>query len=290
MLVIPCPTRWNSLFDALKLVVQILDTKGAALDSLFQLVGLSTLTDGEKAALRDYVAIMGPLAQALDLLQGEKTAYLGCLLPYLSVTISYTKMLAHAHPGGATLAQAITHEILSRFSKDFENEKTRLAAAFHPQFKMDWLRHMGQSSSQDEKKTLKHLMIQSLSDFYDARTEATLSSDSGDSDSPGCTFNVAHAFTSKRSVGGKRNSAARDVERYLEKPTEGVDWKNGFESSLMKDFFIRLNTPIPSSAAVERLFSIAKDVLRPKRTSMSDRNFEKAMFLRANKSVLSLSL
>ncbi|KAG7167788.1 hypothetical protein Hamer_G010183 [Homarus americanus] len=42
----------------------------------------------------------------------------------------------------------------------------------------------------------------------------------------------------------------------------------------MRELFIKYNTPIPSSAAVERMFSMGKDVLRPKRSRMTDKHFE----------------
>ena len=46
--------------------------------------------------------------------------------------------------------------------------------------------------------------------------------------------------------------------------------------------FIKYNTGIPSSAAVERLFSTAGDVLRPKRACLSEDNFEHLVFLKGN--------
>ncbi|KAG0728749.1 hypothetical protein GWK47_031842 [Chionoecetes opilio] len=46
--------------------------------------------------------------------------------------------------------------------------------------------------------------------------------------------------------------------------------------------FIKYNTGIPSSAAVERLFSTAGDVLRPKRACLSEDNFEYLVFLKGN--------
>ena len=46
--------------------------------------------------------------------------------------------------------------------------------------------------------------------------------------------------------------------------------------------FIKYNTGIPSSAGVERLFSVAGDVLRPKRDCLSDDNFEHLVFLKGN--------
>jgi len=48
------------------------------------------------------------------------------------------------------------------------------------------------------------------------------------------------------------------------------------------DLFIKYNTAIPSSAAVERLFSIGKDILTAKRAKLSDANVDKLMFMKEN--------
>ncbi|KAG0709966.1 hypothetical protein GWK47_023755 [Chionoecetes opilio] len=52
------------------------------------------------------------------------------------------------------------------------------------------------------------------------------------------------------------------------------------------DLFIRYNTPVPSSAAVERLFSMGSDVMRPKRSSLTAKNFEKLVLLKGNMNLL----
>ena len=44
--------------------------------------------------------------------------------------------------------------------------------------------------------------------------------------------------------------------------------------------FIDSNTAILSSAAIERLFSVEKDVLKPKRSGLTDQNFEMLVFLK----------
>jgi hypothetical protein len=46
--------------------------------------------------------------------------------------------------------------------------------------------------------------------------------------------------------------------------------------------FLKYNTAIPSSAPVERLFSIGKDTLTAKRATLPDANFEKLMFMKCN--------
>ncbi|KAG0721717.1 hypothetical protein GWK47_045875 [Chionoecetes opilio] len=53
------------------------------------------------------------------------------------------------------------------------------------------------------------------------------------------------------------------------------------------DLFIRYNTPVPSSAAVERLFSMGSDFMGPKRSSLTAKNFEKLVFLKGNMNPLS---
>ena len=44
--------------------------------------------------------------------------------------------------------------------------------------------------------------------------------------------------------------------------------------------FLMYNTPIPSSAAVERLFSTASDIIRKKRSSLKSENFVLFLFLK----------
>ncbi|KAK4007427.1 hypothetical protein OUZ56_012584 [Daphnia magna] len=61
-----------------------------------------------------------------------------------------------------------------------------------------------------------------------------------------------------------------------------------FETKTCNDLrlFIQLNTGLPSSAAVERLFSPGGRVLTPMRTQLSDQRFESLVFLRANACLL----
>ena len=51
----------------------------------------------------------------------------------------------------------------------------------------------------------------------------------------------------------------------------------------IRKMFIELNTGLPASAAVERLFSLGGRVFTPLRASVSSYNFEMLMFLRMSK-------
>ena len=55
-----------------------------------------------------------------------------------------------------------------------------------------------------------------------------------------------------------------------------------FPSKNFQELFIKYNTPIPSSASVERIFSTAKDIFKAKRASLTDENFEKLLMLKFN--------
>lgn len=65
-----------------------------------------------------------------------------------------------------------------------------------------------------------------------------------------------------------------------------VEHLNNNTYGIVKKMFIRYNTAIPSSAAVERLFSIAGLIETPRRNRLSDKNFEKLTLIKLNKDTI----
>jgi hypothetical protein len=77
-----------------------------------------------------------------------------------------------------------------------------------------------------------------------------------------------------------------ELTKYLnEKTTSDIQSLNSFPN--LKTLFFKYNAGIPSSAAVERLFSLGGRVLTPTRTLLSDTHFELIVFLKSNYSFLS---
>ena len=73
-------------------------------------------------------------------------------------------------------------------------------------------------------------------------------------------------------------SCEDEVERYLISSDMSIQSLRGYPN-LLKGF-IKYNSSVPSSAAVERLFSFAEQILVPRRCKVSDDVFDKLISLR----------
>ncbi|KAG0716841.1 hypothetical protein GWK47_008683 [Chionoecetes opilio] len=56
------------------------------------------------------------------------------------------------------------------------------------------------------------------------------------------------------------------------------------------DVFVKYNTAIPSSAAVDRLFSQGSDIMKAKRASLTSDNFQRLVILKGNMDLLNMEL
>ena len=63
----------------------------------------------------------------------------------------------------------------------------------------------------------------------------------------------------------RKSSNADRVETFLSAVSPKSIDARSFDDEGLKKLFIQYNTTLPSSAAVERLFSLGKDILKPKR-------------------------
>ena len=77
------------------------------------------------------------------------------------------------------------------------------------------------------------------------------------------------------------NEEDLEVLQYLQDPGKSFEILERYPN--IKKVFMRCNTSLPSSAPVERLFSFAGMIHAPKRTRLTDANFETLVLLKANK-------
>ncbi|XP_036340430.1 uncharacterized protein LOC118749757 [Rhagoletis pomonella] len=72
-----------------------------------------------------------------------------------------------------------------------------------------------------------------------------------------------------------------EVVLYLNDEDRSIEALHRFPT--VKKMFVKYNTPLPSSAPVEKLFSFAGIVNRSTRQNLSDHNFEMLVLKKANK-------
>ena len=83
--------------------------------------------------MEEYSKVMAPVAMALDKVQGEDQAYLGCLLPIVAATVLKLKQIKARELTYCTaLVDAMLDGIEKRFGPLLSDRECQLAAAFHP--------------------------------------------------------------------------------------------------------------------------------------------------------------
>jgi hypothetical protein len=255
--------------------------------------------------IKEYCKVSEPVAIALDYLQGEQHAYFGTLLPTIIVTKKKLDAMINArgvhqlkHCKG--YAKALLEGLNKRFKHLESDEQCLLASAFHPKFRqLGWL-------SQEKRPGLKKKMQDLVAAKLKKRVEEAdltfpVDNDSADAGTSAETevtgvvqnptadfFDDITFITDEPTHRGRRNlidvNAETIVNRWTEtKRSDKLEDEDFQLSRILTDLFIQFNTPVPSSAGVERLFSQAGDILRPKRISLSEDRFHQLMFMRGNR-------
>ena len=134
-------TRWNSYYNALKRVKHFINKKRFELKALFEVYGIQYFRPAEEELVREYVKIMKPMAEALDVLQADVKVSIGYLLPTLTILIQKLKKLLENRTikHCKSLIRKMISSIKIRFQNCFEDEELILAAILHPHFKNKWI-------------------------------------------------------------------------------------------------------------------------------------------------------
>ena len=82
---------------------------------------------------------MSSVAKSLDILQGEKNAYMGSLLPTLTMCLRKLEKSKSKNAICDALANPLIENIKLRFSSQLGDQKMVMAACINPCFKLTWL-------------------------------------------------------------------------------------------------------------------------------------------------------
>jgi hypothetical protein len=277
--IVPNATRWNSQFDAMDKLRVILSSEKATdenLQALYAAVGIVAFRPNEMAFISEYCKAMRPLATALDKLQAQDCCYMGNLLPALS---SLTKKLKETRKDlkiAVPLVDALLKGLQQRFDGYSSKENLILASITIPAHRLRWL-------VKTEQPAARALLLAEM-----VKEEALRKSTASAAQSSGNQVNADvqdddDDFYVYEETSAVDKSIETELDLYLADSSKNVNSLKSFPRVLT--VFLKYNTGLPSSAPVERLFSLGGQILTPRRNRLSDEHFESQLLLRANKNV-----
>lgn len=298
----PCITRWNSFYDGISQILQ----ETNKLKELFDKLDIKDcFKDTELQYLEGYCRILKPLADTIDFLQGEEHTYYGYLLPsILSLKVKLEKLESDGTNSPVSiLKKTLIEKLQTRFADLFSvNENSKLAviaAVLIPSVKLRWIKIIVDKDNIDAtKKYIIEMIVnegtQLFSDLPEniANTSTMVSSaednffDFGENPKNVCEISsnkssLMSATTTKKTDNLVKTKFELELLKYLDDGRNTIDIFE--EYTLLKELFIKYNTCLPSSAAVERLFSFATYINAPRRHALNDKLFEQLVLMKANK-------
>ncbi|XP_053273272.1 uncharacterized protein LOC128431080 [Pleuronectes platessa] len=251
------------MFMAVERLLKILREKGEpALREICAELKVPMFHPVELTFLKEYYTTMSPVAQSINILQGEVEVQMGWLLPTISLLSSKLEKIKIALKHCKPLVEAIQVGIQNRFGEMSRDPELVAAAILIPKFKTAWIK---------DDATLKiglDYIREQLEDPSISAEAGSGSSDEGD---------FFHILKSSH----KTPSATKQLDSYLAYSTDDIKILKTFPVVLKLS--VKLNTPLPASAACERLFSIAGLIFSPKRARLAADTFENQLLLRMNR-------
>ncbi|KAG0724127.1 hypothetical protein GWK47_000483 [Chionoecetes opilio] len=261
----PNVTRWNSLYDSMEVLSDVLDTKLAQINVICMQNGIATFNQVDKDIINEYLPVMRPVVTSLDILQMEREAYMEVLSPTLSVLwdsllalkakpFKYPRPLLEYLPENPH-SDMRPKDFKARFLFLFDQIDFWMATAIHHLFKLPVVRLLNTEKLNAVKSRL----------LFEVTEQAVLDSSEG----------------SSPDVDGEDDFFKRN--KLLEQTMFPALYRAAWV-----DVFVMYNTAIPSSAVVDRLFSHGSDIMKAKRASLTSDNFERLVFMKRNMDLLNM--
>ncbi|XP_056110598.1 uncharacterized protein LOC130088018 [Rhinichthys klamathensis goyatoka] len=257
----PNHTRWNSVYNAAERVMRILKEQGeASLRNVCAAFKIKMLNPAEVSYLSEYCIVMKPVSMALNILQSETNTQMGWLLPTIYLLDSKLKKMEASVKVCLSLIHALQRGLQKRFGEFMEDPELISAAILLPKFKTSW--------------TDKAHIIGAGMDYILHRLDAMKDTQENESQH---VSDEDDFFSSIKTVSSTR---ASELDGYLACASEEMELLHSFP--LVKKLSLKLNTPLPASAACERLFSCAGQLFTPRRARLDSTNFENQLIVKLN--------
>lgn len=277
VLSIPCITRWNSKYDSMKKVFDCGISKiNELIDRLnVDKIDLTKFTNADWGVLNAYLMVMGPIARALDQLQGEAHASQGYIIPTLNSMRHHVSILNGSNlilNFKNTMLSAISERCSSIMEISESNRDLVLAAISVPLFKTQFI--MDDTSEEYARTIVRSEMMRYLTEID--QTESINETDT----------TKRHEFFVYSTNRNHRRTSLEDIlfaefQRYLNDERTSLEMLHEYPH--MKKMYFRYNTTLSASAAVERVFSQALIVFAPRRNRLNDDLFERTLFSKINR-------
>ena len=175
-----------------------------------------------------------------------------------------------------------------RFGHLFDEDDLLMATATHPAQTLHAINNINETAY----TTIKNRVIREMVELVESDSDQE---EAGAGDKHFCYDDL---------YGGPGGPATAPSQHALEESIKhsAINWARTREHVVKREhfpeghretwikLFIRYNTALPSSAAAERLFSTAGNILRPKRSSLTASNFEQLVLLKGNSRMFKAAL
>lgn len=274
----PIETRWNSLYDSLK---EIAAMKAKSSHLCMALNLKYALNEEDFRYITEHLECTKPFADLIDILQAENNIFFGILLPSLLSLNNKLQILSqrdfmHCRPLVSALQASVQQPFEELFSFNTElSQKAAIAAFSYPRFKRRWLQSVTVSHRDYLQNMFKDAVTLENPEFQtvvlDTANETTQDDDA--------FFDFEESsFTSVPF--SDLSTIELQIQQYFNDPSRDLESLEKYP--VIKRTFYKFNTPLPSSAPVERLFSYATMTNLPKANKLADSFFEKRVILKAN--------
>ncbi|CAI9730779.1 XP_042229523.1uncharacterized protein LOC121871369 [Octopus vulgaris] len=177
-LVVPNSTRWNSAYDTVVVLNNLLEKNRQTIHRVMTQLKLQTLTDSDVGFLTENAQGMSNVAKALDKIQREDQAFLRSLLPTVAATVMKLKETKFRHLFYCgPLVDVIRAGSTKRFGLLPEDLECHLAAAFHPRFHRFWLELFNKSQVSRVTNTMEMVVETAITEANEEGSNITSNED-----------------------------------------------------------------------------------------------------------------